>query len=127
MAKYIQIPEDIKLKDLLTREQLEGEPYTFWKYLQGILLNDTRFGANWKMGRSAAQISDAFFEKAAGTWVELETADYELLKAVAEEPKQFDMATRQTVGGYNPLLLQQIGPFIAAVQAGETNKAPTKD
>ena len=127
MAKYIQVPESVRFRNLITRSEADAEEFSFWRFVQGECLSDTRFGANWKAGRSASQIADAFFEKKPGDWVELETSDYDLLKAAAEEPQRYDMATRQAVKGYNPMLLQQVGPYIAAIQAGDTNKKPDKD
>lgn len=127
MAKYICVPESITFRNLITRTSLEGEEYSFFRWIQGECLNDTRFGTNWKAGRSAAQIADAFFGAKAGDWVELETADYELLKEAAQEPMRYDPQTRQAIKGYMPALLQQIGPYIAAVQAGDTNTKPPKE
>ena len=126
MAKFIQIPASIRFRNLITRKEADEEEFTFFRYVQGELLNDVRFGANWKAGRSATQIADAFFEQPVGTWVELESADYDLLKAASEEPQRYD-AQRQVVKGYNPALLQQIGSYIQAIQDGDTNKKPSTD
>ena len=127
MAKYIKVPPSIRFRNLITRKESDEEEFTFFRWIQGEVLSDTRFGANWKAGRSASQISDAFFDQSPGSWVELESADYDLLKAAAEEPQRYDMATRQPVKGYNPMLLQQIGSYIQAIQDGETNKKPSTD
>lgn len=115
MPKFIKVPEDIKLKELVTRKET-GDTYSFWKFIQQDLLTDYRFGLNWKNGRSAGQLSDAFFNAKAGEWVELETADYDLLKECADAPKYYDALSRKYIEGYQPLLLQQVLPFIRAIQ-----------
>jgi hypothetical protein len=115
--KYIKVPNPVKLKDLVTREEV-GVEYTFFRWLQEIVLMDIRFAVDWKTNRSAVRISDAFFNKGAGASVAVEEADFDLLKASSEEPQRRDRATGQMVKGYEqPALFQQVIPFVEAVQA----------
>lgn len=121
MSKWICVPEPVKLKEMVTRKET-GDEYAFWRFIQMNILSDIRFGATWKAGRMAERISDKLFEAKPGTWVELESADYDLLKQCAEEPQHGD--SRQPVKGYDPLLLQQVGKFVEAIVDGAKDKAP---
>lgn len=118
--RFLIVPPDIALRDLLTRQET-GQKYAFWTWIQDIVLMDARFGVSWKTGRTANKIADALFQKPAGTVVELEDADLDLLKEAAEEPQRFHRASGQVLRGYEqPALLQQVGPYIEAVQAAAT-------
>lgn len=123
--KYFIVPEDIKLIDLVTRQETE-QTYTFFRWLQEWVLMDVRFGASWKTGRTATKISDAFFNQSAGAVIALEDSDYDLLKEAVEEPQHTSKFTGQVFKGYDqPALLQQVGSYIGAVQsAGTRTKKP---
>jgi hypothetical protein len=115
--KYINVPGPVMLKDLVTREVVPGSEYSFFRWLQEIVLMDVRFSIDWKANRTAVTVSDAFFNKKPGEWVGIESADYDLVKQAVEEPQRRDRATGQLVKGYEqPALFQQVVPFILQVQ-----------
>lgn len=125
--KYLIVPPDVRLRDLTTRQET-GETYAFWRWLQEWVLMDLRFGVNWKAGRAANKIADAFFQKEPGTAVCLEDADYDLLKEATEEPQHLSRATGQVFKGYDqPALLQQVGVYIEAVQSAGARTQKPKD
>lgn len=126
MSKFICVPAPVKLREMITRKET-GDTYDFFRFVQLNLLSDIRFGATWKTGRMAERISDKLFDAKPGDWVELESADYDLLKQVAEEPQHGD--ARQPVKGYDPLLIQQCGDFVEAIveNAKETKPVTTTE
>jgi hypothetical protein len=126
-VKFLIVPPDVTLRDLVTR-QPTGETYSFWRWFQEIVLMDARFAVSWKTGRTAAKLSDLLFGKAAGAVVAIEDADFDLLKEAVEEPQRIHRPSGQAVRGYEqPALLQQIIPYIEAVQAAGARLTMPKD
>jgi hypothetical protein len=125
--KFLIVPPDVTLRDLVTRKPT-GEAYSFWRWFQEIVLMDQRFSVGWKTGRTAAKLSDLLFEKPAGAVVQIEDADWDLLKEAVEEPRRIHRASGQVFVGYEqPALLQQIIPYIEAIQAAGARLTKPKD
>ncbi len=115
MVRYIRIPKDIALVDTVSGDpMLSGDPptqmtVTFKSFLCGTLLRDTKFGKTVATVISAAAIRTAIespkIYNNGYTFIAIEGADYDILKAVLEAPET----------GYNPVIAIQIVPFFRAI------------
>lgn len=104
MAKYIMIPQDIMLRNLVTGDSL-NRALSFYEFVQGTLLVDKRFGKSIRELQAAMRIGLAVRGVEAGRVVMLESQDWELLRDVAREPE----------GGYQPGVGVQILTFLTTI------------
>ena len=126
--KRIKIPEDVTIVNFRGEAVIgprgEVAVLSFSDFVvgaqgkvEGRLDDGGHFGA-WKSVAAAQRIAAALLgaEKAGGGVVDLESADWELLKASVEQPSQ----------GYNPKVAHSVEPFRDAINAAE-DFAPSKD
>lgn len=121
MKRYIKVPQDIRLIDLVTHEPLLLPDQTLWvisfkAFVCGTLLKDPKFG---KTG--AAVISGAGIRAAVEKDTEvivLDGEEYDLLKSVLEAPEN----------GYKPEIAVQLIPFFKAIlDATTTDPRPSSE
>lgn len=101
--KFIRVPQPIQTCHPLTKDKLEF--YSFAKYAVDVWLNDPRMiGTAIKVAR-LGKIVSKFIDTPAGSVLELEDADYEVVVVIVKAPTMH----------YAPLIEMQLQPFSAAV------------
>lgn len=113
--RYLRIPEDIRLKNLQTKD--DGQSISFHDYVYNIWLNDIR----WESPKTnLARLSKILpeFDKKPGEIVELEDQDWTILKGIVDSPHVANGAPAL----YVPLVQIQLAPFEEVLL-----KAPTHD
>jgi hypothetical protein len=108
MKRYIKVPQDIQLTDLVTHEPLllpDQKPWviSFRGFICGTILKDQKFGKTGAAVISGSVIRAAV-EKDAEV-ISLEGEDYDLLKTVLETPDT----------PYRPEIAIQIISFFRAI------------
>jgi hypothetical protein len=119
--RYAKIPEPIQLVDLVsgnpeqildpsnprqengTPNFIDRLPMTFAEFVMGTSLADPKFGRGYKQLISATKIHDAV--RQANGVINLEDADWELLRDVVENPSS----------PYHPTRAMQLVPFMRAI------------
>jgi len=102
--RYISIPAPIALKNKFTGE--DGDTVKFKDFVLAVLLSDTTWIKSYAAIKAAKAIDEAL-ETESGTMV-LDSADWEKLKAVAENPSA-------GYTGFGALGMIQIISFVDAI------------
>lgn len=106
--KYVKVPEAVVLTGYNGEK---GETIQFRDFLQRSLLNDQKFGSSYELLRAARKIEEALAQ--ANGYLQLEDADWQVLREIAQTP---------TAGNYqtSTVVARQLVPFLdAIVQAGD--------
>lgn len=117
-SKYLCIPEDVVLKNLITDQILvridadgNSEPIviSFYEFIVSTLLKDARFGANAVTVMYAIEIKDKIEGIADGTCVGISDEAYNILADTLNNPSN----------PFNPEVVIQLGTFLRAILEAE--------
>ncbi len=101
--RYITVPEDIGLTNPGEEKVVRTEKFSTW--LINRILSDPKFGKTTEYLFAAVGIKDAVEELNGERMLALETADWEKLKEVVEEPSV----------PYHPVIEMQLVSFLRAI------------
>jgi hypothetical protein len=99
--RYARVPKDVTLVDLITKKS--GESVSFFQYACFCWLDDPKW-LTPKTNLARLQKILPEFQKPPGEWMQLEDADYKVLKEIVESPGRT----------YNPLVHIQLSPAFDA-------------
>lgn len=111
--RYVYVSDPVVLKDIISGEPLKGlTPRTLYHFITEQLLPDKVFTKDRKALNTANRLDALFKDAAVGTYVAVESADWDMLKGVAEAPES----------GYTPFTRQMVAFANAICDASETPK-----
>lgn len=92
--RYVVVPPSVALKNLATGEALpvsvdnevQSGPWTMHRYLTVFVLTDRKLGDGHKSAKTVRRVHRLFKDAEPGAVVEVESNDWEKVKAVIETP-----------------------------------------